>query len=483
MVTAPPRFSPQVIWPEHSSLVDRTDAIATDLGAWVARRPDWPTPRRDHMYAVPDNPTLAATGSGLVTERQPWEAHGGPTPEGRHRHRRLVLAFRSTPSSPGHYLARALTRAGVEVRVVDRVDLADHHDVDAIVVVESPTPPIEFVGSSSTPVVFWVHHGEHHIDGNVRLARRYGADLVLLAHSWHLALRFPGAVERFPFGVAPELARPFDGVRPVDLAFVGSLDGPAYERRRALLDDARAALEHVEVVQGISPVGMADLYGRSKAVLNEGGTRHRPITMRIFETVGAGALVVTDRPPGLDLLFGGGYLGIGEEGLDTDMLRSMLSDGTGAVVAGDAHRRGLDAHTYDHRVDLLFRFIDRCDGHGAEQAPAEQGPIAAFLADHPYGQRILDMSGSLEAPDREVWRLQDLPGEPAPGSFDTVVLDRASDPALAACARRFVVGTGIDPDALPVVPRSVQRAGDLVIIDVGGAGYDVATVGGPPAIA
>lgn len=477
---------PEVIWAETSRLIDAADRAAAQNRAWVARRPDWPAASRDHLLATPADPSLSVPVDRTTPERSPWDEHTGATPQGRHRGRVVVLAFRSTPSSPGHYLARALRRAGVEVRVTDRVVLDEHTDADAVLLVESPTPPIEVTGHSDVPIVFWVHHGEHHLDGNLRLAARYGADLVLMAHSWHLALRFTARVERFPFGVAPELIppdAPAYAERPHDLAFVGSISGSAYERRRSLIAQARDSLDRVEVAEGISPLDMAALYGRSRSVLNEGGTRHRPITMRVFETIGAGALLVTEPAPGLELLFDGLYVTVNERGLEGEDLRSLLAGPEASAMAAAAHDHALTHHTYDHRVDLLFRLVDEVGAGGTPRAPAMKGdPVTTFLWDHPYGQRILDATGEVDAPGREVWRVSDLAHAPGPASFDTVVLGPDDPPELALAARRFVVGIGLDPDALGISPRRVSALGALTVIDLGAPGYDVDTVGGPPAV-
>jgi hypothetical protein len=96
-----------------------------------------------------------------------------------------------------------------------------------------------------------------------------------------------------------------------------------------------------------------DAYGRSKVVINEGGDRHRPITMRVFEATGSGAALLTDDLPGMDLLF------------DRDEEYAVLDDSrvlaqvrelgrNGASVADAGRNRALTEHTYDHRVDDLL---------------------------------------------------------------------------------------------------------------------------------
>lgn len=476
----PRRGHPEVIHAATSRIVVEADRAARNLDAWVARRPDWPAPSRDWIAVVPDRPELSIPVGRPPPERRPWASHGGtPSPE-RHHGRSVVLCFRPTPASPAHHLQAALERAGVNVHITDIVDYRNLPPAEMVVVVESPTPPIIFEGDNpGIPVVFWIHHGEHHLEGNLRLAKAYGADLVLLAHSWHLAARFDRPVQRFPFAAdTPEGGPPF-AERRWNLAFVGSESGSAYDRRRSLLDQARRHLTDTRIVSGVPPVEVPAIYRQSRSVLNEGGNRHLPITMRVFEALGSGALLVTDPAPGLDLLFDGCYLPLGPEGLDPERLERMLSDGTGEAMAREGHRRIRELHTYDHRVDLLFRLAEGTD-HEHERVTPAPSPLGRFLGRHPYGQRMLDLTGTVSAPDREVWRTEHLSDEPADATFDTVVMGRDSPAAYARAARRYVIGTNLDPDGLPVRPRSVSRIDDLVVIDVGGAGYDVETVGGSP---
>lgn len=471
---------PEIVHPDTSRITPAADRVAERLQAWVARRPDWPIPTRDLIAAVPSRPELAIPAMGPVPEKQPWLEHAGEVVAERHRGRRVALVFRSTPAGPAHRLRMALERAAANVVVEDRIDFTRLQDVDLIVIVESPTPPIEVVGENpGIPVVFWVHHGEHHLDGNLRLATTYGVDLVLLAHSWHLAYRFDRRVERFPFGAEPSSSfSPFSG-RSWDLGFVGAVEGSAYARRRDLLEQARSSLERVEVRSGIPPQEVPDLYRTSRSVLDEGGTRHFPITMRVFEATGQGALLVTDPAPGLELILGNDYHEIPESGLDGGALRTELADGSGEAKASSAYRRVQEMHTYDHRVDLLFRFADDLS-HDHRRAERDGSPFGRFLASHPYGQRILDLTDAVDAPDREVYRPGDISGNLSPGSFDTVVVNGPPSPDIARAARRYLVGFDLDLNKLAVPVRSVRNYDDLIVIDVGGAGYDIETVGGPP---
>ena len=480
------RQQPEIILPATSKMVAIADRGAGLTNSWVARRPDWPAPVRDLIGAVPDDPSLSTPVGFAAAQRAPWDEYHGATPGDRHKGHHIILCYRSTPASPGHYLRAAFERAGVSVLSTDRIDFdqlgREGTDFDAVVIVESPTPPIELSGDNpGIPVVYWVHHGEHHLEGNLRLADRYGADLVLLAHSWHLAFRFDRAVERFPFAVDPSPDRDradFDS-RGWDLAFVGSIEGSAYARRRQLIHDAQTGLARVRVESDVTPAEMNLIYGDSRAVLNDGGRRHLPITMRVFEAVGAGALLVSEPAPGLDLLLGDSFWPIGPNGIDVGALGMALVDGTAEARASEATGLTLDAHTYDHRVDLLMAFLRGLEHH-RDRSPTPLSPVDRFLYDHPYGQRILDGAGIVTDLSREIWTGDSIEQEPALRSFDTVTIGASTPRSWAKAARRFVVGNGLDPDVLGLAPRSVRTQEDLTIIDVGGPGYDLETVGGLP---
>jgi len=83
--------------------------------------------------------------------------------------------------------------------------------------------------------------------------------------------------------------------------------GSRYDRRR----DIAAALASdqtitAEVVYGLRPKEMIALYGDARIVVNDGGPRHLPITMRVFEALGAGALLLTEDIPGTDTILNRG---------------------------------------------------------------------------------------------------------------------------------------------------------------------------------
>jgi hypothetical protein len=113
---------------------------------------------------------------------------------------------------------------------------------------------------------------------------------------------------------------------------------------------------------GLPPAEMFATYGDSKAVVDEGGSLHRPITMRIFEATGSGAALVTDPAPGIELLYEPGSEFIKLDALDP--IRSLTGGSVTAQIAAAGQTRALGAHTYDHRVDELLSILERLSGSG-----------------------------------------------------------------------------------------------------------------------
>jgi hypothetical protein len=305
------------------------------------------------------------TESGM----SPWKERPTSTPElGRHHGRSIVMCYQPTDTTPARYLSAALERAGVRVEHrYPRVELDDLPiDAFGVVFVESPYPALDVNGTTALPIVYWTHHGEHHIHQNLRLAESYRADAVLLAHSWHLGHRFAVPTFRFPFGVPLEMVNvqaPWEE-RPIDVAMVGAGfdghgDGYAARRNLAKQLTSRFGSDRTVFTGGIAPEGVFATYGRAKIVVDEGGSHHRPVTMRVFEATGSGAALATDPAPGIEQLF---ELGLEILTLDpTDPLASVRIDDETRAIADAGQARALGVHTYDHRVDELLRILSNVE--------------------------------------------------------------------------------------------------------------------------
>ena len=483
---------PDVIYPASAPIVPLARRAAA-TGAVVMRDPAWPDAGgRDLVATAPSQP-LPEPALGPATFHTPRDDREGWRPlPGRWQGTRVAVAYRRTASNPGRYLEAALQRAGVEVTsYVDRVDfdaLAD--GTTAVVFVESPYPPLDVAGEPSCPVLFWVHHGEHHLAANLRLARRYRTDAVLLAHSWHLAHRFHVPTYRFPFAIDTKLfdpSTPWER-RPLTVSMVGShlRGGGPYQRRQELVGLLEAGLPRSATgfLEGVAPEEMAALYGRSRIVINEGGVRHFPITMRVFEAVSAGALLLTDPIPGLAQLFTPGehYLTFAAD--PVTQVVELAKSPRAELIAEQALAHARERHTYDHRVDELLDIVGLTPGGlAAPGAPPGFSGLPAVVARDVEVQRILAVRAPelvAELPDREVWEFERLRRAPERDSFEAVVLgpgnDAATDGKLVEAARRYVYSAGSTPAVDRLLahnnpPADATWVGEVLRVDLNAPGY------------
>ena len=422
-------------------------------GSSVLVRPGWPRPTsHDLIRLAPSHPQGALPSSGS----QPALHTPGYTPVSVGTQTgHIVVAYRKTERNPGRYLEAALRRAGLDVV---RTEIIDWDRIPpsarALVVVESPLPALAVRGTNpGVPVVLWAHHGEHHIDANIRLQRRYRAGLVLLAHSWHLAHRFRGSVDRLPFGVPSELLDPdfsSHGQRRWDVGFVGSESGARYKSRQDLLARLaqRLGSDRVVSLTDIPPEQMANLYRDARVVVDDGAGRHFPITMRVFEATGAGALLVSNSAPGMELLFDPDvdYLPMADD--PVEQIARELDEGA-EQTAHHGHATAWAHHTYDVRVAELLAATDRARQEGGE--PPEHTPVETGLASvvdrFSDAQRILNLGGDLvgRLPGREVWPYHQAEDRAEPGTFHLSVVADGNDSerkrAVAAARLGVVVPT------------------------------------------
>jgi hypothetical protein len=387
-----------LIYPMSRRDVATAISIATGSQA-IFREPHWPSAgERDLIDLAPHHSTLGSSSQDSLGFHTAADGRPGHRPAAdRHAGVRIDLVSQRTTTTPAQYLENAARRAGMMVNRHDGgLDWSQvHPDTAAVVIVESPYPALEIAGNNrhGIPVLFWVHHGEHHLPANLRLLDRYGAHAVLLAHSWHLAHRFPVPVHRFPFAVPEEITtsnRPFDE-RSNNVAMVGAgVEGGTgrYARRKQLVDTLKRAYPHAtSFVYGVQPDEMAEIYGDARIVLNEGGDRHHPITMRVFEAIGAGALLLTDHAPGLDLLFTEGqhYELIGSD--IGQQVASLLAAATTPERAAAAQAHASKHHTYDHRIDELLEIANTTTVFSRPPLPRLTG-IAGRIQDDPDVQEI-----------------------------------------------------------------------------------------------
>ncbi|MDJ0792118.1 MAG: glycosyltransferase, partial [Acidimicrobiia bacterium] len=449
IVRATAASSPDLVYPLRERDVSIADAVSE---AWSLSRPGWVSPQRDFVWAGPG-------GQGLEEPTTSDAPAAG---------RSVDIVARFTATSPAQYLADGLEHLGVVVRRWDgSIDWGDvPPDSAAVIYVESPYPAMDAAGArhADVPILFWVHHGEHHQPANVRLADRYQADAVLMAHSWHLAHQYPQPVYALPFGVPTTLlsaTQPNYSDRTIDVAMVGAgldaVDG-WYGRRgeRVRQIEAQGSMRSI-FRYGMLPAEMISLYEDAKVVINDGGAQHHPITMRVFEAIGAGAALATEPAPGLGALF--------DEGTDfttlhtttADEVERLLTGPDTAARAAKAHRKALDAHTYQHRAQRVLDIAASLEPGEQRhpRQPATSVGVAAVVDRDVEVQSVL-VSGSLESGmdlrDREV---RHLTSDDAyrPRSFDAAVLSTGGEEMAIELAREYVYVSGNAPELVDAARR------------------------------
>lgn len=435
-------------------------ALATDAAA--TSRPEWEQIPTTSIWRTPLEPSLCepAGGMGPAMHVPGWKQTSTQPAKGQ-----VFVAYRRTERNPGRYLEEGFRSLGLSVTHVEAIDWeAISPDALGVFVVESQLPGLPIRGTNpGVPVVFWVHHGEHHLYSNLRLQQRYGAHGVALAHSWHLAYRFTGIVERVPFGAAPEITQPEfrpHEKRRYDVGFVGSPpDNGRYQERSRLLTDLRSELgtDSVATADNLTPTQMMNMYRDSRIVPDDGWGRHLPITMRVFEATGAGATLVTRQAPGLDLLLepNRDFLPMRDDSFT--QLVGLAKNAT-EKQARSGHGQVWKRHTYRHRASSFLELATRVRSESIDPpvVTTPKGP-SGCVSRFPDAQRVLDLGGGVAGglPDREVWGFDQASDRAEPGTFhaSVVIEGNYADRERAIRAARLAV---ITPSGL------VEELEDLV---------------------
>ncbi len=187
------------------------------------------------------------------------------------------------------------------------------------------------------------------------------------------------------------------------------------------------------------------MYGDSRIVINEGGTRHYPITMRVLEAVGSGAVLLSDRLPGMEMILDeGSQYAVLTDDVVRDVNRLLGDPSSLQDIADSALERAMGLHTYDHRVDELFEIAIRTEKRSISRADPTS-TLARAIDDDVEVQRVAHLAAPdlvEELPDREVWDAAALTKERlGRGRMETVAtraedLDGLEDFLLAA--RRYI---------------------------------------------
>jgi hypothetical protein len=169
---------------------------------------------------------------------------------------------------------------------------------------------------------------------------------------------------------------PFRDDHPDPPVFIGHL-GPHHPHRRRVLEAVCAAGLPLEILSNVAPWDAAPRYNRSAAALN--CSLNGDLNMRVFETIGHGAFLLTDRlapEAGLTDLFGDGEaLVCYDDAADLiGKLRDCLARPQDALAIA---RRGFSVYQREHRPEhKAQQLFSALAGDGRHPAPAWRDPRA-----------------------------------------------------------------------------------------------------------
>jgi len=184
------------------------------------------------------------------------------------------------------------------------------------------------------------------------------------------AFLLPHAVRRDLFD-GPELSREFE------IGWVGQVGGPIYRTRQKWLPRLAGSFRMNDWKRSYTQEEVANIYRRSRVVVNFGRDDFpNDANMRVFEVLGAGALLITSLPSELtDLGFRDGVNFIGYRADDdvVSLVRKYLDDETlRSQIAQRGQEKVLGEHTYNCRVD---QFLNCFQSVGRQKrAPARDWP-------------------------------------------------------------------------------------------------------------
>ena len=299
---------------------------------------------------------------------------------------KILMCYGKTKFTPGRFLEDGFRGIGWHVdQVSDEIDFGriDPAEYAAVLFVESPSKPnvrVNNIELVKIPKLFWVHHGETRLETNVALARKYRPDLVLMAHSLHLAGKFPAPVRFFPFGMAADIfnsSEPLKG-RSVDISFIGNTSPEdLYKKRREALRALKekfGASRRLDFRASVYLDSLAKAYRSAKIVINHSADYVKSLNMRIFEGMGCGALVITDFVPGMEMLFEDRkhlVLFHSQEELLERVDYYLNHPDEAQRIAAAGHRLLLGRHTYEHRAREIVELVRH---HGAARTTQETVP-------------------------------------------------------------------------------------------------------------
>lgn len=192
------------------------------------------------------------------------------------------------------------------------------------------------------------------LEPRIEVARQF--DLVFIAQKAQLEAFRRAGIERvqwLPLACSTTLHALPPRERIYDVAYVGSLNMQDGGRRKRLLSAVGERFPNCRIGQ-FWPEEMAEIYAQSKIVVN--AAHNDDVNMRVFEAMGAGALLLTDPVTGLEDLFTDGeQLVVYRRDSDVfNLIERYLSDNQERErIARAGQAAVMSMHTYEHRIKTI----------------------------------------------------------------------------------------------------------------------------------
>jgi Glycosyl transferases group 1 len=165
--------------------------------------------------------------------------------------------------------------------------------------------------------------------------------------------------------------------RNYDVGWVGRLSGAPYDARRRILPQLAAQFTTNDFGRSYSLEDTAAIYRHSKIIVNISRDDYpQDANMRVYESMAAGALLITRMPTDLTTLGfieGEHFIGYRNEAEIISTVRRFLADvNVRSRITSAARDLVLARHTYDVRVKKLLDFVSSTGARFA--APARRWP-------------------------------------------------------------------------------------------------------------
>lgn len=294
--------------------------------------------------------------------------------------KRILVIASITDIAPAKYLVREFKKLGCELLVIsdqkyENVDLVATGAVDIRVICDTndfEPELILFVEGGNMNLfptslelfecskIWWGIDSPHNFMKHIAVARLF--DHTFLAQKEYVAkIKEEGiqSVSWMPLAYPSNSIKQIDYARTIDVAYIGSLDWDLYPLRKIMLDKIASNFPNSYIGKA-SADQMVEIYQKSKIVFNF--SIKNDINMRIFEAMGSGAVLVTNKieSNGMDDLFQESthYLIYSAENDLIDLIERILKDpDLQASISWNGKKNVIQNHTYKQRASEILSFV------------------------------------------------------------------------------------------------------------------------------